>query len=135
MPKRIHKEGKDIRDHSDKQTELGKLGAPPGPLQISPSKPNDQRANRYTDDVVLNQRRCEEGPGELEAGGGDANQVGDGPLRADEVVGRIAGGGAGSQGGGPLAETEGGVEGGEDEQDEEEGAREGREIQPDGHCS
>lgn len=66
MPNRIDEEGKDVRDHSNKEGEFDEFLPAPCAFEIFASKIDDSGGDDKRNDVVLNQSAGEEGPGKYD---------------------------------------------------------------------
>lgn len=128
IPEDVDNAGEEIGYHSDEQQELAKLFASPCPFQVSSSEPDHHPADGEGNQIVFHQSGCEKGPRELVGGGGEEDEVGYGKLARPDIIDCFCCAGSRSQGGRPLAETKGGVQRGDGEQEEEEAAGQRRQV-------
>lgn len=110
-------EGQYIRNQADNGQELGQLGRRPSPLQIAAAMEDGDAGNGERKDVALDERRGDEGPWVDDGQLGHEGQVGDDDV---SVLG-------------PLAVADGGAEEGLEDEDDEDGARDGRDVEPRSH--
>lgn len=87
MPNRVKEKGDNIGYHGNKQDEFAKLLAAPCSFKISATKVDNAGADCHRHQVVLHQCASQNGPGISYALGRNEDEVGNGPLRAGEVVG------------------------------------------------
>ena len=113
VPHAVNAECENVGYHRDKQNELPKLLTTPCAFQISSTEPEHARTDRQAKDVVLYQRRGQEGPGKLDAMRHNAGKVMycQPPVRevGGAVLGDIGDWGGVGHAGGPSMEAYGGI--------------------------